>query len=81
MFDQRLEKKEFCRNDYHQSLERNSHLTALSANIMLIFALVEAFFISLLFIYLFLFSCLSAPHKDLDEMMRNLVVQVKRINY
>ena len=40
MFDQRLEGKEFCRDDYHQSLE---HLNALSANIMLVFALVEAF--------------------------------------
>ena len=43
MFHQLWERREFCRNDYHQFLERNWHLNALSANIMLIFALVEAF--------------------------------------
>ena len=43
MFDQRCEGKEFCRNDNNQSLERNRHLNSLSANIILIFASVEAF--------------------------------------
>ena len=47
MFDQRLQRKEFSRNDYHQSLERNLHLNALSAYIMLVFALNKMGYISM----------------------------------
>ena len=43
MFNQRCERKEFCCNDFNQSLERNRHLNSLSANIMLFFSSVEAF--------------------------------------